>query len=52
MLNEAFLDASYAVALSSARDIYHGRATALAERLADTGTRLLTTRAVLLASLI
>lgn len=48
MLTEAFLDASYAVALSSARDTYHGRAITLAERLADAGTRLLTTRAVLL----
>lgn len=52
MLTEAFLDASYAVALSSARDTYHGRATALAERLADAETRLLTTQAALLASLI
>ena len=45
---EVFLDASYAVALSSSRDLHHGRAVALAERLKHAGTRLLTTRAVVL----
>jgi predicted nucleic acid-binding protein len=45
---EVFLDASYAVALSSSRDLHHARAVALAERLKHAGTRLLTTRAVVL----
>lgn len=45
---EAFLDASYAIALSSARDLHHARAVALADRLAEAGTRLVTSRAVLL----
>lgn len=45
---EVFLDASYAVALSSARDLHHARAVALAENLTPAETRLLTTRAVLL----
>jgi len=45
---EVFLDASYAVALSSSRDLHHARAVALAERLKQAGTRLLTTRAVVL----
>lgn len=45
---EVFLDASYAVALSSSRDLHHARAVALAQRLRQAGTRLLTTRAVVL----
>jgi predicted nucleic acid-binding protein len=45
---EVFLDASYAVALSSSRDLHHARAVALAERLKQAGTQLLTTRAVVL----
>lgn len=45
---EVFLDASYAVALSSSRDLHHARAMALAERLKQAGARLLTTRAVVL----
>lgn len=48
MPGEAFLDASYAVALSSASDMYHSRAIELAERLTQAGTRLVTTRAVVL----
>lgn len=48
MPNEVFLDASYAVALSSTRDMHHTRAVALAGRVRQAGTRLLTTRAVVL----
>jgi hypothetical protein len=48
MTNEVFLDTSYAIALSSANDLFHQAALALADRI-DTGyVRLLTTRAVLL----
>lgn len=46
--SEIFLDASYAIALSSATDRYHERADRLAERISQGGIRLLTTRAVML----
>lgn len=45
---ELFLDASYAIALSSATDQYHGRAETLADRISRADARLLTTRAVML----
>lgn len=45
---EVFLDTSYAIALASPKDQYHGRAEALAEQLEQNRTRLVTTRAVLL----
>jgi predicted nucleic acid-binding protein len=45
---EVFLDASYAIALSSFKDEYHARAEMLAEYLAEASTRLVATRAVLL----
>ena len=45
---EVFLDTSYAIALASPKDQYHGRAEALAEQLEQNRTRLMTTRAVLL----
>lgn len=48
MREEIFLDASYAIALSSSTDEYHHRAGELAERIEAEGTRLVTTRAVVL----
>lgn len=48
MRNEAFLDASYAIALSAPTDEHHDRAAELAERMEAEGTRLVTTRAVVL----
>lgn len=48
MMNEVFLDTAYAIALSSSNDIFHQRAVLLAEQLETTGTRLITTCAVLL----
>jgi predicted nucleic acid-binding protein len=45
---EVFLDTAYAVALSSPPDQFHARAVELAEPLDALGTRLVTTRAVLL----
>ena len=47
-MSEVFLDASYAIALSSVKDQYHQRAVALSEKLELDGTRLVTTRAVIL----
>ncbi len=47
-MTEVFLDASYAIALSSAKDQYHQRAMILAEKLEIEQARLLTTRAVIL----
>ena len=48
MPTEVFLDTAYAIALSSSSDQSHTRAVALAEQLEAAGTRLVTTRAVLL----
>jgi len=48
MRREVFLDASFAIALSSARDDFHTRAVLLAAQLHEAGTQLVTTRAVLL----
>ena len=48
MRSEAFLDTSYAVALSAPKDALHERAVALARLLGMSRTRLITTRAVLL----
>ena len=45
---EVFLDTAYAIALSSPNDQFHTRSLALAEQLEASGTRLVTTRAVLL----
>ena len=47
-MNEVFLDAAYAIALSSPRDKYHEAAVTLAKRLEESDTKLITTRAVLL----
>ena len=46
--NKLFLDAAYAIALSSPADEFHAPAVALAERLEASGARLVTTPAVLL----
>lgn len=46
--NEVFLDTSFAIALSSPKDCFHKRAVLLAEQLQEAGTRLVTTRAVML----
>jgi uncharacterized protein len=46
--SEYFLDASFAIALSSLRDQYHARALELSKRLESESARLITTRAVLL----
>jgi predicted nucleic acid-binding protein len=48
MTTEVFLDASYAIALSSPNDRFHHRALLLADQLDAAGTHLITTRAVLL----
>ena len=45
---EAFLDAAYAIALSAASDQHHESAIRIAEKLEVEGTRLVTTRAVVL----
>ena len=46
--NEVFLDAAFAIALSSSNDRFHQRAAVLAERLRQAGVRMVTTRPVLL----
>jgi predicted nucleic acid-binding protein len=48
MQAEVFLDTAYAIALSSPNDQFHPRAIELADELETSGTRLVTTRAVLL----
>ena len=48
MTTEVFLDTAYAIALSVPADLFHARAAALADQLEVTGTRLVTTRAVML----
>lgn len=47
-MTEVFLDAAYAIALSSPSDQYHERAKVLAEQLEADGTQLIITLAVLL----
>lgn len=48
MKAEVFLDTAYAIALSSPNDRFHQRAVQLANELKSAGTRLVTTRAILL----
>jgi predicted nucleic acid-binding protein len=48
MQDEVFLDTAYAIALSSSSDQFHARAVALADLMTISGTRLVTTWAVLL----
>lgn len=48
MANEVFLDTAYAIALASPKDRYHARAIELADHLESTGTRMITTQAVIL----
>ena len=45
---EAFLDAAYAIALSAPGDRFHAKAVLLAEKMEQDGTKIITTRAVLL----
>jgi predicted nucleic acid-binding protein len=47
-LAEAFLDAAYAIALSAPGDQFHAKAEELAVKMEQEGTKLITTRAVLL----
>ena len=47
-LAEVFLDAAYAIALSSPGDQFHAKAEELAERMERENTKIFTTRAVLL----
>ena len=47
-MSETFLDAAFAIALSSPGDHFHSRAIELAERLERDETTIVTTRAVLL----
>ena len=47
-MTEVFLDASYAIALSSVKDRYHQQAVAISEKLEVEGTHIVTTRAVIL----
>ena len=47
-MTEVFLDTSYAIALSVSNDEHHQRAVKLAEQLEAEGTRLITTRAIIL----
>jgi len=48
MRAEVFLDTAYAIALSSLNDRFHQRPVELADELKPAGTRLVTTRAILL----
>ena len=48
MRDEVFLDTAYAIALSSPNDLFHQRSVQLADELKSAGTRLVTTRAILL----
>ena len=47
-MNKVFLDTSYAVALSAPADANYKRAVELADELETSGTRFVTTRAILL----
>lgn len=47
-MNKVFLDAAYAIALAASNDQHHAQAVKLAEQLEIKGTRLITTRAVVL----
>ena len=48
MKAEVLLDTAYAIALSSPNDLFHHCAVQLANELKAAGTRLVTTRAILL----
>ncbi len=47
-MTEIFLDTSFAIALSAITDQSHTRAVDLANQLENSGTRLVTTQAILL----
>ena len=48
MDREVFLDTSYAIALSSEKDEFHRKARLVAQKLAASGSKVVTTRAVML----
>jgi len=48
MINEVFLDTSYAIALSSPKDNCHQKAARIASQIKSAGTRIATTHAVTL----
>lgn len=48
MMAQVFLDTAYAIALSVPNDLFHKQAIFLADQLEAAGTRLVTTRAVML----
>lgn len=48
IVNEVFLDTSFAIALSSITDQHHARAVQLAHQLKASQSRLVTTQAILL----
>ena len=48
MMAQVFLDTAYAIALSVPNDLFHQQAILLADQLEAAGTRLVTTRAVIL----
>jgi hypothetical protein len=48
MNNKFFLDASFAIALSSAKDRYHDRSEILAKQMQETRAQMVTSRAVVL----
>ena len=47
-MTEVFLDTSFAIALSATSDQSHARAVDLADQLENSGTRIVTTQAILL----
>ncbi len=47
-MNKVFLDAAYAIALSSVSDKYHQKAEKLAKQIQTDDIKLVTTRAVML----
>lgn len=47
-MNDVFLDASYAIALASPKDVHHDKAVMLAQQLEKDGTQLVTTVGVVL----
>ena len=47
-MNQVFLDAAFAIALSCPKDEYHKTAVSIAEKLEADTTQIVTTRAVML----
>jgi uncharacterized protein len=48
MANNVFLDTSYTIALSVAKDEFHGKAIGLLQELNDKQTQIITTQAIIL----